>query len=82
MSNFTMGTISGMGFAQVLWCMHEGLCKTLSQDCPLGEVAFSNSDINKKQCAIQICQITSFMSTMGKWHLITSFTHSRQIYYG
>ena len=50
MSNFTMGTILGKGFAQaqVLWCMHECLCKTLSQDCPHGEVAFSNSDINKK----------------------------------
>ena len=34
--------------AQVLWCMHECLCITLSQDCPHGEVAFSNSDINKK----------------------------------
>ena len=68
--------------AQVLWCMHECLCKTHSRDCPHGEVAFSNSNINKKQCTIKICQITSFMSTMGKWHLIILFTHSRQIYYG
>ena len=29
-------------------CMHLCLCKTLSKDCPHGEVAFSNSDINKK----------------------------------
>ena len=42
-------------------CMH--LCKTLSQNCPHGEVAFSNSDINKKQCAIKICQIASFFDT-------------------
>ena len=34
--------------AQVLWCMHEWLCKTHSRDCPHGEVAFSNSNINKK----------------------------------
>ena len=68
--------------AQVLWCMHECLCKTHSRDCPHGEVAFSNSNINKKQCTIKICQITSFMSTMGKWHLMISFHHSRQIYYG
>ena len=47
-----------------------------------GEVAFSNSNINEKQCTIKICQITSFMSTMGKWHLMISFHHSRQIYYG
>ena len=46
------------------------------------EVAFSNSNINKKQCTIKICQITSFMSTMGRWHLMISFHHSRQIYYG
>ena len=60
-----MGTISGMGFAQAqvhtnhstsakgtsaVICMHLCLCKTLSQDCPYGEVAFSNSDINKKMC--------------------------------
>ena len=63
-------------------CMHECLCKTHSWDCPHGEVAFSNSNINKKQCTIKICQITSFMSTMGKWHLMISFHHSRQIYYG
>ena len=62
--------------------MHECLCKTHSRDCPHGEVAFSNSNINKKQCTIKICQITSFMSTMGKWHLMISFHHSRQIYYG
>ena len=67
--------------AQVLWCMHECLCKTLSQDCPHGEVAFSNSDINKKKCEIKICQIASFMSTMCKWHLMISFTHSRSVYY-
>ena len=62
--------------------MHKCLCKPLSQDCPHGKVAFSNSNINKKQCTIKICQITSFMSTMGKWHLMISFHHSRQIYYG
>ena len=80
MSNFAMGTILGKGFAQaqVLWCMHECLCKTLSQDCPHGEVAFSNSDINKKTCKIKICQIASFMSTMCKWNLMISFTHSGQ----
>ena len=50
MSNFAMGTILGKDFAQaqVLWCMHKCLCKTLSQDCPDGEVAFCNSDIYKK----------------------------------
>ena len=48
-----METILEKGFAQaqvpltlVLWCMHECLCKTLFQDCPHGEVAFSNSGIN------------------------------------
>ena len=59
-------------------CMHLCLCKTLSQDCPHGEVAFSNSDINKKTCKIKICQIASFMSTMCKWNLMISFTHSGQ----
>ena len=47
MSNFTMGTILEKGFAQVHTnhsTSAEG--KTLSQDCPHGEVAFSNSDIN------------------------------------
>ena len=36
----------------------------------------------KKKCVIKNCQIASFMSTIGKWHLMISFTHSRQIYYG
>ena len=62
-------------------CMHLCLCNTLSQDCPHGEVAFSNSAINKKNCEIKICQIASFMSTMCKWHLMISFTHSRSVYY-
>ena len=59
-----MGTILGKGFAQVHTnhsTSAEGtsavmyarvgtiLCKNLSQDCPHGEVAFSNSDINKKK---------------------------------
>ena len=58
MSNFSMGTISGMGFAQAqvhtvhstsaegtsaMNCMHECLCKTHSRDCPHAEVAFSTS---------------------------------------
>ena len=53
MSNFTMGTIVGKGFPQAqvqtvhstsaegtsaMNCMHECLWKTLSQDCPHGEV--------------------------------------------
>ena len=81
MSNFAMGTILGKGFAQALvhTSQHLCLCKTLSQDCPHGEVAFSNSDINKKTCEIKICQIASFMSTMCKWHLMISFTHSRSV---
>ena len=58
MSNFTMGTILGKGFAQAqvptvnstsaegtsaIDSMHKCLCKTLSQDCPHGEIAFSSS---------------------------------------
>ena len=58
MSNFTMGTILGKGFAQAqvhtvnstrafVTCaidsMHECLSITLSQDCPHGEIAFSSS---------------------------------------
>ena len=58
MSNFAMGTILGKGFPQAqvhtvhstsaegtsaMNCMHECLWKTLSQDCPHGEVAFSTS---------------------------------------
>ena len=49
--------------------LHKHKCqrhKCCDQDCPHGEVAFSNSDINRKKCRIKICQITSFMSTMGK----------------
>ena len=67
-----MGTISGMGFAQAqVHTNHstsaEGTSAVMyARDCPHGEVAFSNSNINKKQCTIKICQITSFMSTMGK----------------
>ena len=34
-----------------------------------------------KKNAIQNCQIASFMSTMGKWHLMISFTHSRPVYH-
>ena len=56
----TFGTCAG-------FCMHLCLCKTHSQDCPHGEVAFSNIDIYKIKWKIKICQITSFMSsTMGK----------------
>ena len=58
MSDFTMGTILGKGFAQAQVhtvnctsakgtsatdCMHECLSTTLSQDCPHGEIAFSIS---------------------------------------
>ena len=53
MSNFSMGTISGMGFAKALVhtvhstcafgtramnCMHLCLCKTHSRDCPHAEI--------------------------------------------
>jgi hypothetical protein len=48
MSNFAMGTFLGKGFAQALVHTSQHLCKTLFQDCPHGEVAFVNSDINKK----------------------------------
>ena len=37
--------------------MHECLCKALSQDCPHGEVAFSNSEIKKKQWAIKFVKL-------------------------
>ena len=40
--------------------------------------AISNSDINKKNIMIRICQIASLMSTIGKWHFMISFTHRRQ----
>ena len=40
MSNFAMGTTFGI---RAMNCMHECLWKTLSQDCPHGEVAFSTS---------------------------------------
>ena len=52
MSNFTMGTILGKGFAQAqvnaefiaqVPSMHECLSKILSQNCLNGEIAFSNS---------------------------------------
>ena len=58
MSNFSMGTTLGKGFAQALVHtvnstsakgtraidrMHLCLSKTLSQDCPHGEIAFSGS---------------------------------------
>ena len=38
--NFAMGTILGKGFAQALvhTSQHLCLCKTLSQDCPHGEI--------------------------------------------
>ena len=48
MSDFTMGTILGKGFPQAqvhtvhstsaMNCMHNCLWKTLSQDCPHGEI--------------------------------------------
>ena len=66
------GTVNFCDVCAVI-CMHLCLCKTLSQDCPHGKVAFFNSDINKKKCRIKICQIASFMSTMGKWYLMISF---------
>ena len=47
MSNFTFGT-------RAVICMHLCLCKTLTQDRPHGEVAVSNSDINKKMCDINM----------------------------
>ena len=75
MANFAMGTILGKVFTKVhtvhLCCdvtISRG-CQTISQGCPHCKVAFSNSDLNKK-CMIKICQIASFMSTMGKWDLI------------
>ena len=46
MPNFAMGTILGKGFptsTSAMNCMLECLWKTLSQDCPHGEVAFSTS---------------------------------------
>ena len=57
MSNFSMGTISGMGFAQALVhtvhstcafgtramnCTHLCLCKTHSRDCPHAEIRHRN----------------------------------------
>ena len=64
--NFAMGAILAKGFAQALVHTSQHLCLRHSC-CDLhGEVAFSNSDINKKQLAIKNCQIASFMSTMGK----------------
>ena len=41
----------------------------ISPCCPHGKVAFSNSDINKKN-VWKKCQIASFMSAMGKWHYL------------
>ena len=79
LSNFAMGTILGKGFAQAQVLANHSTSSSAKpfpniEYCPHGEVAFSNSDINKKNA--------SFKSTMGKWHLMISFHHSRQIYYG
>ena len=65
MSNFAMGTIMGKGFPQALVhtvhstrafvtcamnCMHLCLWKTLSQDCPHGEIRHSLFKTRLKTC--------------------------------
>jgi hypothetical protein len=68
MSNFTMGTIVGKGFAQAqvhtegtsaMNCMNECLSKTLSQKCPHGKIAFFNSD-----CIYNVCNHALFCFTI------------------
>ena len=55
--NFAMGTILGKGFAQALvhTSQHLCLCKTLSQDCPHGEIRHST---------LQVCMKFAFIVTI------------------
>ena len=68
MSNFSMGTILGKDFPQALVhtvhstcafgtramnCMHLCLWKTLSQDCPHGEIRHLCTEISKRRTIMQ-----------------------------
>ena len=90
MSDFTMGTILGKGFAQAqvqtvnstsaegtsaIDSRHECLSKTFSQDCPHGEIAFSSSSHFQK---IRFCFLKKLQHL---FHLLwcKGFFYSRQI---
>ena len=96
MSDFRMGTILGKGFAQAqvhtvnstsaegtsaIDSMHECLSKTLSQDCPHGEIAFSGSShlqkfrFGFKKITRKNLKLCSFLSsTMMKWFCAKVFS--------
>ena len=98
-------TFSSLLFAPVMWelnvwfgtramnCMHLCLWKTLSQDCPHGEVAFStsmciynvktyNNLLLKAKGRKKLVKLQYVIIYYGEMMPLISFHHNRQIYYG